>query len=62
MIAIVVPVPEIDGVFLELETTAQKPDLGAALADIRAVLDELGISGDDLTTELYTDAVRRTRS
>jgi adenylate cyclase, class 2 len=32
-------------------------DIDAALAAIRAVLLRLGIVGDDLTTEQYTDAV-----
>jgi hypothetical protein len=32
-------------------------DTHAALADIRAVLLRLGILGEDLTTEQYTDAV-----
>ena len=31
--------------------------LVAALGDVRAVLGELGIGEDDLTTEQYTDAV-----
>jgi adenylate cyclase class 2 len=61
MLATVVTVPEVDGTFVELETLAAKPDLGTALADVRAVLRELGISDDDLTTEQYTDAVMRSR-
>lgn len=61
MLATVVTVPEIDGVFLELETHARGEDLAAALADVRAVLGELGIAEHDLTTELYTDAVMRAR-
>jgi adenylate cyclase, class 2 len=62
MLATVVTVPEIDGVFIELETQADEADLAAALGDVRAVLGELGIAEDDLTTELYTDAVLRTRT
>ncbi|MFE3191626.1 class IV adenylate cyclase [Nocardia sp. NPDC059240] len=58
MLATIVTVPELDGTFLELETmTETEDDLGAALADLRSVLDDLGISPDQLTTELYTDAV-----
>jgi adenylate cyclase, class 2 len=62
MLATMVTVPEIDGVFLELETLAAEADLTAALGDVRAVLAELGIGDDDLTTELYTDAVMRART
>jgi adenylate cyclase class 2 len=62
MLATVVTVPEIDGVFIELETMADEPGLATALADIRAVLGELGISERDLTTEAYTDAVTRART
>jgi adenylate cyclase, class 2 len=62
MIATMVTVPEIDGTFLELETLATGDDLAAALADVRAVLGELGISETDLTTEEYTVAVIRARA
>ena len=62
MLATVVTVPEIDGTFVELETLAEEADLAAALGDVRAVLGELGIGEDDLTTEQYTDAVMRART
>jgi adenylate cyclase class 2 len=62
MLATVVTVPEISGTFVELETMASDDDLGAALADVRDVLGELGIGGDDVTTETYTDAVMRARA
>jgi len=62
MLATVVTVPEIEGVFIELETLAAEAELSAALGDVRAVLSDLGISDDDLTTELYTDAVMRART
>jgi adenylate cyclase class 2 len=62
MLATVVTVPEVDGVFIELETLAGEAELPAALGDVRAVLGELGIADDDLTTELYTDAVIRARA
>jgi len=62
MLATVVTVPEIDGVFIELETLVGEAELPAALSDVRAVLSELGIAEDDLTTELYTDAVLRART
>jgi adenylate cyclase class 2 len=62
MLATVVTVPEISGTFVELETMASDDDLGAALADVRDVLGELGIGGDDVTTETYTDAVVRARA
>ena len=62
MLATMVTVPEIDGVFIELETLADKAGLAAALSDVRAILSELGIAEEDLTTELYTDAVMRART
>jgi adenylate cyclase class 2 len=61
MLATVVTVPEIDGTFVEVETMADEVDVDAALADVRAVLRDLGIADDDLTTEQYTDAVMRAR-
>jgi len=61
MLATVVIVPELDGTFIELETMTDPADTAAALADIRAVLSDLGIADDDLTTEQYTDAVLRQR-
>ncbi|WP_040802301.1 class IV adenylate cyclase [Nocardia concava] len=62
MLATIVTVPEIDGTFLELETMAEaEGDLDTALSDLRSVLAELGVSSDQLTTELYTDAVARKR-
>jgi adenylate cyclase class 2 len=62
MLATLVRVPEIDGTFLEVETLVDEDDLGAALDDIRAVLEELGIGVEDLTRETYTDAVAAQRS
>jgi adenylate cyclase class 2 len=61
MLATVVTVPELEGTFLELETMTGEDGTTAALADIQAVLTRLGITSDDLTTELYTDAVMRQR-
>ena len=62
MLATVVTVPEIDGTFVELETLTDEADLAAALGDVRAVLAELDITEDDVTTEQYTDAVMRARA
>ncbi len=62
MLATIATVPEISGVFLEVETLVAEPDLADALDDIRAVLGELGVSSDDLTAETYTDAVISRRS
>lgn len=62
MLATVVTVPGIEGTFVELETMAAESDTTAALDDVRAVLHELGVSDDDLTTELYTEAVIQARS
>ncbi|MER5355537.1 hypothetical protein ABT093_35070 [Kitasatospora sp. NPDC002551] len=53
--------PEIDGVFIELETTAAEDDLDPALAVVRSVLASLGITDEDLTTEQCTDAVATAR-
>ncbi|MFE9323619.1 class IV adenylate cyclase [Nocardia sp. NPDC052278] len=62
MLATVVTVPEIDGTFLELETQVDtEDDLASALADLRTVLAALGVSPDQLTTELYTEAVAASR-
>jgi adenylate cyclase class 2 len=62
MLATLVTVPEIDGTFIELETMADEPDLSAALADLRAILAEMGNGEEYLTTEQYTDAVIRARA
>lgn len=62
MLATLVTVPEINGTFIEVETMTDDGDLGAALADVRAVLSSLGISEDALTTDTYTDAVMRART
>lgn len=62
MLATVVTVPELDGTFLELETMSSPQDTQAALADVRTVLLQLGIGGEDLTTEQYTKAVLARRS
>ena len=62
MLATTVTVPEISGTFIELETMADESDLDDALADVRAVLGELGIGEGDLTTDTYTGAVMRARA
>jgi adenylate cyclase, class 2 len=62
MLATVVTVPEINGTFIELETMSEESDTASALDDIRAILHELGVADNDLTTEQYTDAVMRVRS
>ncbi|MBF6174104.1 class IV adenylate cyclase [Nocardia blacklockiae] len=61
LLATVVTVPEIEGTFLELETQATEENLRAVLRDLRMVLAELGVSEDELTAELYTDAVAEAR-
>jgi len=61
MLATLVQVPEIGGHFIELETQVEADDVRAALDDVRAVLAELGVVDDDLTTETYTDAVAARR-
>jgi adenylate cyclase, class 2 len=62
VLATIVTVPEIQGTYLELETQASPPDLDAALADLRTILIDLDVTSDELTTELYTDAVTRERA
>jgi len=62
MLATLVRVPEIDGDFIELEAIVEDAQLHGALADIRAVLGELGIEDADLTTEQYTDAAAASRN
>jgi adenylate cyclase class 2 len=62
MLATLVRVPEIDETFLEVETLVDEDDVPAALDDIRAVLAELSIGPEDLTRELYTDAVAAQRT
>jgi adenylate cyclase class 2 len=58
-----VQVPELDGHFLEVETSAEtEAELPAALAAVRALLRELGIGSEDETNELYTDAVAARRA
>lgn len=61
-LATLVRVPEADGTFLELETLVDEAEVSAALADVRGVLEELGIHEGDLTRELYTDAVAARRA
>ena len=60
-LATLVRVPEIEGTFLEVETMAAESDVDQALAAVRGLLNELGVSQAELTAELYTDAVRATR-
>jgi adenylate cyclase class 2 len=58
MLATLVRIPELDGTYLELETMVKDgSELSAALDAVRAVLRELGVEDEDLTNELYTDAV-----
>ncbi|PPJ25490.1 adenylyl cyclase [Nocardia nova] len=61
MLATIANVPEIDGTFLELETQAEEPDMSRAFTDLRKVLTGLGVTPEELTTVLYTDAVRQAR-
>ncbi|MET8506302.1 class IV adenylate cyclase [Streptomyces sp. NPDC004787] len=61
MLATLVRVPEVDGTFLEVETLVADDQVRAALEDIRSLLTGLGIGEEDLTRELYTDAVRSRR-
>lgn len=60
-LATVVGVPELDGTFLEVETITTEEQVGEALRAVRNLLGRLGVGEDELTTELYTDAVRAAR-
>lgn len=63
ILATLVAVPELNGTFLEVETVVEQQTLlDVALNTVRAVLNCLGIDEDDLTTELYTDAVKQART
>lgn len=63
--ATVVEVPELDGTFLEIETIVlTSPDqdhVAGGLAAVRDLLHRVGVADEELTTELYTDAVRLAR-
>jgi adenylate cyclase class 2 len=62
VLATVVQVPELEGVFLEVETmVADEQDVPDALDDLRALLLDLELGPETLTTELYTQAVRAQR-
>lgn len=62
VLATLVTVPELDGTFIEVETTAtDEDDMRTALGELRALLLDLEISPEALTTELYTDAVAAAR-
>ncbi|MFG2694018.1 class IV adenylate cyclase [Kitasatospora sp. NPDC048407] len=62
LLATVVEVPELAGVFLEVETpAADAAELPSALAAVRRAVRRLGVADAELTTELYTDAVARAR-
>ncbi|WP_190813113.1 class IV adenylate cyclase [Saccharopolyspora pogona] len=63
MLATLVHVPELDDTFLEVETVVpDKTGVATGLDAVRAVLDSLGITSDDITAEKYTDAVAARRS
>jgi adenylate cyclase, class 2 len=47
--------------FIEVETTVPDSAIDDAIKAVRAVLETLGITANDLTTEQYTDAVRQRR-
>jgi adenylate cyclase, class 2 len=60
-LATLVTVPEVGGTYLEVETITDIKDLNAALQAIDHLVADLGITADELTTDAYTDAVRRAR-
>lgn len=61
-LATVVTVPELEGVFLEVETMADDAGLAEALNAVRDVMAQLGVDQAQITTDTYTDAVRAARS
>jgi adenylate cyclase, class 2 len=63
LLATVVQIPDLDGqTFVEVETMAEPDDVPTALAVVRGVLLELGVTDEDLTTESYTDRVAARRA
>ncbi|NVK78101.1 class IV adenylate cyclase [Streptomyces morookaense] len=62
VLATLVRVPELDGTFLEVEALARDGELDTALTDVRAVLGELGFTDQDVTAELYTEALAARRA
>ncbi len=63
LLATVVRIPELDRqTFLELETMVEPDDVRDALTVLRAVLGELGVAAEELTTEAYTNRVAARRS
>ncbi|WP_242910073.1 class IV adenylate cyclase [Actinomadura terrae] len=52
----------VEGTFVEVEAIVAAPEVGMALEEIETVLAGLGVTAEDLTTELYTDAVLDARS
>jgi adenylate cyclase, class 2 len=61
IIATLVTVPELSGTFLEVETQAEPMDLDGALATVRMVFVELGVTEREFTDELYTTSVGAAR-
>lgn len=62
MLATVVTIPELgDRTFIELETMAERDELQDALAALRTVLDDLGVTEDDAVQQSYTDMVAEHR-
>lgn len=61
MLATLVTVPELDGVFIEVETMTDEANLAEATGAVMTVLEHLGVQ-DDIDTDTYTGAVRRARA
>ncbi|MFC0546625.1 class IV adenylate cyclase [Kutzneria chonburiensis] len=62
LLATLVEVPELGGeTYIEVETLTAREDVNAGLSVIRRVLNELGVTDDELTTETYTGAVTARR-
>jgi adenylate cyclase, class 2 len=62
LLATVTQIPELDGqTFLELETMTAPSQVPAALTVLHAVLSELDVTDDDLSSESYTDRIAARR-
>ncbi|MFI9381083.1 class IV adenylate cyclase [Kutzneria sp. NPDC052558] len=62
LLATMVEVPELGGeTFVEIETLTADDDVAGGSRVVRRVLDELGITDGELTTETYTGAVAARR-
>lgn len=55
-----VTVPELDGIFLEVETQSEENDLDSSLVVVKSILGSMDLLGS-LVTDAYTDSVMQVR-